>query len=288
MTHEPLTVRQWTDIVRRARLGRTVKSVALLLATYADADGTRVFPGIARIAVDCELSYNVVKAALAELRTTGLIALVRRAGRPGHADEYRLDLPADLLDRVEVWTPAQVQVATNQIRAKKPWGGKKSGPSNPEPRPTGRAEVDGKEMAPRPTSQAEVPVDNSSPRPTREAEVAPAAVGTSAHLVGSSEETSAHLVGRPRPTPCPPTYQDHDTRTTSHEMAGVVTQLAVVGDTGPPQDRISPSRPRRCAHGIRIRHRPDGTSNCALCRRQHAPPAPDNVIPFPLASGGSP
>src|ERR1051326_2391165 len=98
MADEPLTLRQWTDIVRRARLGRTVKSVALMLATYADADGTRVFPGVARVAVDCELSYNVVKASLGDLRTAGLIALVRRAGRAGQADEYRLTIAEDLLE----------------------------------------------------------------------------------------------------------------------------------------------------------------------------------------------
>ncbi|WP_203854778.1 hypothetical protein, partial [Dactylosporangium siamense] len=106
--NEAVALRQWTDVIRRARLGRTVKSVALMLATYADNDGTRVFPGIARLAVDCELTYNVVQGALATLRTAGLITVVRRGSRRGQADEYRLILAADVLDRVEILTPTQV------------------------------------------------------------------------------------------------------------------------------------------------------------------------------------
>ena len=55
------TVRQWTDVVRRARLGRTTKLVAFLIANYADSNGTRVFPGIARLSIEAELTYNVVQ-----------------------------------------------------------------------------------------------------------------------------------------------------------------------------------------------------------------------------------
>ncbi|WP_426502581.1 hypothetical protein ACPPVO_33715 [Dactylosporangium sp. McL0621] len=47
-----ITLRQWLDVVRRARLGRTPKAVALMLATYADNDGRRVFPSVTRLAVD--------------------------------------------------------------------------------------------------------------------------------------------------------------------------------------------------------------------------------------------
>ncbi|WP_157376133.1 hypothetical protein [Allokutzneria albata] len=36
---------EWERIIRRARLTKPVKLVALLLATYADPDGTRVRPG---------------------------------------------------------------------------------------------------------------------------------------------------------------------------------------------------------------------------------------------------
>ncbi len=112
---ESVTLRQWTDVVRRARLGRTVKAVALTLATYADNDGTRVFPGVARLAVDCELTYNVVQSALSTLRAAGLITVVRRGSRRGQADEYRLILATDILDRVEVLTPTQVADAASKL-----------------------------------------------------------------------------------------------------------------------------------------------------------------------------
>jgi hypothetical protein len=108
---QPITLRQWVDVMRRARLGRTTKAVALMLATYADNDGTRVFPGVARLSVDCELTYNVVQGALKALRDAGLIQVVRRAARRGRADEYCLILAPDVLDRVDVLTPAQVGTA---------------------------------------------------------------------------------------------------------------------------------------------------------------------------------
>lgn len=105
-------VNDWTDIVRRARLGPTVKLVALVIASYANADGTKVFPGVARLAVQCEVDYRTVQRALAALRKAGLIEVVRRgARRAGQSDEYRLIIAADVLERIEVPTPAAERVA---------------------------------------------------------------------------------------------------------------------------------------------------------------------------------
>lgn len=118
-----VTLRQWTDVVRRARLGRTVKAVAMVLATYADANGQRVFPGVARLAWECEINYNTAQQALAKLREVELIELVRKSGTKGakrrEADEYRLILGEGLLEHVEVPTPAQAEVAMNKIRRSK-------------------------------------------------------------------------------------------------------------------------------------------------------------------------
>jgi hypothetical protein len=120
------TVRAWTDVVRRAQFdkvivgthagrfikGSTVKAVALTLASYADSNGTRVFPGVARLAADLEIGYRVAGRCVVGLRELGLIELVRRAVRRGarserdRTDEYRLTLPEDLFERLTVPTPS--------------------------------------------------------------------------------------------------------------------------------------------------------------------------------------
>ncbi|WIM97828.1 hypothetical protein ACTOB_001382 [Actinoplanes oblitus] len=85
-----------------------IKAVAERVASFADADGTRVRPGIARIAVDLETDYRTVRDVLSYLRRLGLVKVVR-AGGGTKATEYRLTLPVDLLDRddIEVWSPAK-------------------------------------------------------------------------------------------------------------------------------------------------------------------------------------
>ena len=114
MSHpEDATVRDWTDLVARIRFGvvrrgrktvsgATIKAVAGRLSTYADPDGSRVFPGLARLAVDLEMSYDTVKMAVSALSRVGLLRLVKAGVRRGHADEYHLAIPTDLLDRDDV------------------------------------------------------------------------------------------------------------------------------------------------------------------------------------------
>src|ERR1700722_16867088 len=110
------SVNDWVNVVRRGKLGPPVKLVALTIATYADPDGTHVFPGIARLAVQCELSYRAAQYAMATLRAAGLIELVRRgARRSGKSDQYRLILAANLLDRCDVPTPAAERLAIDRL-----------------------------------------------------------------------------------------------------------------------------------------------------------------------------
>jgi hypothetical protein len=113
---------EWLSVVRRARLGRTVKAVALMLSTYANVDGTKVYPGIARLAVECELSAKAVKGALAALREQGLIEVVRAARKAGEHNEYRLILAEDILERIDVPPPdrhaASISVVAEQIRGR--------------------------------------------------------------------------------------------------------------------------------------------------------------------------
>lgn len=107
----------WVSVVRRARLGRTVKAVAFALALYANSDGRKVYPGIARLAVECELGPKVIKQSLKALRDAGLIEVVHAASRPGESSEYRLMFAEDLLERIEVPTPGMHTLAIRDVSA---------------------------------------------------------------------------------------------------------------------------------------------------------------------------
>jgi hypothetical protein len=116
---------EWERLVRRVRLGAPTKSVAAHLAQYADRDGTRVRPGVARLVAVTELSERSVHAALKKLRHFGLIEQVNKGGRAGdgraYATVYRLTIPANVLslpgvlgpDEETALDPQDVQVETS-------------------------------------------------------------------------------------------------------------------------------------------------------------------------------
>lgn len=116
------TVGQWNALIRRARIGRDRKAAALILSSYARANGTQIHCGVARLAVDMECSHRTARRYLAWLRAVGLIELVREGNRRrGHSDEYRLILRPDILETLDVPDPSQyasmcrdVNDATNQ------------------------------------------------------------------------------------------------------------------------------------------------------------------------------
>lgn len=89
----------WEKTVRDAGMakgegGVSVLAIALVLATYANADGTKVYPGVARLAKGAGVSDRTVDRALARLRAEGYVIKVREGNsRAGKADEYRLALP---------------------------------------------------------------------------------------------------------------------------------------------------------------------------------------------------
>jgi DNA-binding transcriptional ArsR family regulator len=100
----------WERMIRRALIPLTVKGIALILASYADGDGRNARPGERRMIAVTGTSESTVRRALAELRRLGLVERVFQGGsvgRRGQADEYRLTLPADLLDRVPCLTPTR-------------------------------------------------------------------------------------------------------------------------------------------------------------------------------------
>jgi hypothetical protein len=94
---------EWERIVRRVRMPAKVKLLAMVLASYADQDGSRVRPGLDRLAGVTGQGERTIQRHLAELRGAfGLIEEVSRGGgrgRTARAAEYRLVVPDDLLDR---------------------------------------------------------------------------------------------------------------------------------------------------------------------------------------------
>ena len=250
---QSLTLRVWTDVVRRARLGRTTKAVALMLATYADNDGSRVFPGVARLAVDCELTYNVIQTALRSLRTAGLIEVVRKAVRRRHADEYRLILAVDVLDRIDVLTPAQVADAAAVLAEQR----------RGRPRPAADRRIDdlpAADQAPHPGGPGADGTDGQDLHPTASGAASspapPAAPHGDVHAATPAHHGDVHL----HPTALPPTTHGPIHHTHHPSDNAVRTDLAVVaaGD-----ELTSDAADGRCVHGL------DGRTGlrCPACRR---------------------
>lgn len=83
---------KWYGVVRRARLDDyKKKTVALVVGSYANTDGTSVKCGVARLAADCEMGFSTARRYLAWMREVGLIELVKVGNRKSkRSDEYRL------------------------------------------------------------------------------------------------------------------------------------------------------------------------------------------------------
>lgn len=114
----PVTVNAWVEFVRRVRLNKTVKAVALMMATYARRDGTQIYPGIATLAVACEMSYRTVLNAVSDLQRLGLVEQVAdHGGAMGRYDSYRLTLAEDLID-IDVLSPEEFKDLAAGMRQK--------------------------------------------------------------------------------------------------------------------------------------------------------------------------
>ncbi|WP_229070794.1 LAGLIDADG family homing endonuclease [Actinoplanes sp. DH11] len=254
----PATVRAWTDILARIRFGTVrvagksysaarIKLVAHRLATYADSDGTRIHPGIARLATDLEIDYRAARDVLSLLRRLGLITLVRPATGRGRADEYRLTLPTDLLDRddLTVWSPTTHTDQVQQTRAAHRGGANtRSRTATPAaaPKPQGPQAV-------APTDHTQDPQDPASARnaePSRTAEPA------SAEPTGTAPQwPEGHA-----------THQDLDTTLTAQPLLDP-----------PTAGTLSRANGRHCRHGLSAARRKDGRPACTLCRIAESRPA---------------
>ena len=96
--------------MRRCRMKPLTKYVGMVLAQYANGDGTNAFPSVAKLARVTCLSERSVRNALTELRSLGLIKRVQKGGLRGtqaYPDVHCLVIPVDLLERFDLLTPGE-------------------------------------------------------------------------------------------------------------------------------------------------------------------------------------
>jgi hypothetical protein len=97
---------EWERIIRRCKLPRTVKLIACVVAQYGNIRGENIRPGLDLLAEDCDVDERTVRRALARLVELGLLERLSHGGGPTRkAATYRLTVPEDLLERVEVRPP---------------------------------------------------------------------------------------------------------------------------------------------------------------------------------------
>ncbi len=277
---------EWEQIINRARLaglitgngrgtrggvsGAAFKAVALVWASHGELDGTNIYPGDATLAVEAEVGVKVAQAVKRKMVEIGLTEKVRaRARRQHRGDEYRLTLPSDLLDRVEVLTPAALKVLAVAEYEKQ--RGKRGGSTGPLMEPVGQDAVG-------------VPVDPPQAVP---AEIRGGSDGPTKPVRGGSDGTS---VGGPL---------DRDTQprpsqvVTQPKEQGVRTALTGPRATEPEEPDSDVGEKPAAARGCQVHGRafaagtrPDGKPACPLCRRTPAvpaaPPAPEGADLAPV------
>jgi hypothetical protein len=284
----PANFRDWVEILARIRFGKVtiagktyrgaiVKAIAGRLACYADHDGTRVRPGIVRLAIDEEVTYRTARDIVAYLRQIGLLHLVRAGGRL-RADEFRLSLPVDLLERddLEVWSPTrqrrEIELAQDAHR-----GGRKPPGGGGVHAPTDSAIPDGVH-APEDSLIADEPAPVHAPTDSA-ISPEPASIAES---VGTAKNAIAESVGTPLLSPeGHPTDQDRYTTTTDHSGEDASATVTTPGPRRPATNPDSPPLPKRCDHGLPGGRRGDGQLACPICRRleRTSTPAGEHLAP---------
>lgn len=96
---------EWERIIKKCAFNQmSTKLVALLLATYASEDGSRIYPGRERLAAGAGISTKQVSRALVKLEELGLVFKLHNGssiGKRGLASVYRLTAPEKLFDQYQ-------------------------------------------------------------------------------------------------------------------------------------------------------------------------------------------
>jgi DNA-binding transcriptional ArsR family regulator len=239
---------QWNAMVRRARLTDRQKLAALVISSYANTSGTGIHCGAARFAVDIGASYSTARRYLAWLRDVGLIELVRAgSSKAKRADEYRLILGPDLLERIEVLDPARYKALSQDIR---------------------EANKDGQKVR---KERAKAVHERSAKVSAHDGEDGD--YERSARV--SAQDAMSAQTGLHERSPMgePPPVTQHlpkEVHAPSNTGDGVDrTELALRG----PSDSKPTISPTRCSHGLSRAARADGRPACALCRVAQDRPA---------------
>lgn len=265
---------EWDGVLRRLKLSPTVKLVAAYVSQYADTAGRHARPGVERLALETGYGSATIKRSLAKLRELGLLELVRSGssqGRRGKANEYKLAVPADLLERVDL---------VDGFGSAEPSGQEQGSPGDPGSEPR-----DSSDTSPQPVDNPE----NRDHQMIRDQ----AAVGVSdAREQGSPGDPSSVGTGITDDRNRDHLVIHHQTR----DQASILpttpgTALLTTGpvpprEVGPVDNRkidsdveAEPAPPSKCPHGLSGGSREDGMPECALCRRITLP---DNVIELPI------
>jgi DNA-binding transcriptional ArsR family regulator len=96
------------------------KYVGMVMAQYANRDGTSIRPGVARLVAVTQLSERTVRGALTELRDLGLLRRTREGssrGRQALTDEYELSIPPDALTRIPMLSPDESPAPGAAVRS---------------------------------------------------------------------------------------------------------------------------------------------------------------------------
>lgn len=246
---------EWERVIRRIIMPPRVKLLALVLASYADPDGSRVRPGVDVLAAVTGASERTVRRQMRTLVDDyGLLRqVVRGGGRHGRgrANVYQLAVPTDLLDRVELLPP---DTELRKTPATQVTG---QDTDTPATQVTGHSDVS-------PVDNTETPVTQvagqSGPSPISDRSHGT----TSESMSGQMDSLSGHPGDR-----LPPTYHQPPI---DHPSSYVPTEPPTAREDRSQNDHaaseVEPAPPPpKCVHGLVAHTRPDGTPKCPLCRR---------------------
>jgi hypothetical protein len=103
------------------RHGRqTRKFVLMILASYANPDGTRCFPSLSRLSRDCGLQKRSIQKVIRWLRENGFLEIAYKAG-PNHTNAYAVLIPEVVNSSIHdepqrSWCPEEHEVGNSSIQ----------------------------------------------------------------------------------------------------------------------------------------------------------------------------
>lgn len=134
----PVTRAQWIDLVLRSDIPSQRKAVAFALCSFANPDGTRVFPGQQKVADMAGLHVRNARKHIKALASSGMLIVVRHGGgRGGATNAYRLSRPANITT-LPLWLDPDMNRVDATTKHRAPAPGEKAddptdeGVDNPE------------------------------------------------------------------------------------------------------------------------------------------------------------